>query len=91
MIETTVTEADLIRLGELVLNSISVMSQFGHVSPAQSTVYMDPGDEPMGKLFYDVLVTCLSGKDEAADARERICRFVEESGWNAKIALAVVR
>ena len=90
MTETSVTEADLIRLGEVVLNSISVMSQFGHVSPAQSTVYMDPGDEPMGKLFHDVLVTCLSGKD-AADARERICRFVEESGWNAKIADAVMR
>ncbi len=89
MIETTVTEADLIRLGELVLNSISVMSALGHVSPAQSTVYMDPGDEPMGELFRDVLLTCIAGGNDAA--RKSICRFVEESGWNAKIALAVVR
>lgn len=89
MTETTVTEADLIRLGEFVLNSISAMSALGHVSPAQSTVYMDPGDEPMGKLFRDVLLTCITGGDDAA--RERICRFVDESGWNTKIALAVER
>ena len=89
MIETTVAESDLIRIGELVLNSISVMNALGHVSPAQSTVYMEPGDDPMDRLVRDVLLTCIAGGDDAA--RERICRFVEESGWNAKIALAVVR
>jgi len=90
MIEpTTVTEADLIRIGELVLNSISVMSALGHVSPARSTVYMEPGDDPMDRLVRDVLLTCITGGND--DARKRICRFVEKSGWNAKIALAVVR
>jgi len=86
--ETTVTREDLILLGGYVLNFISAMSQMGHVSPVMTTLYTEPCDE-MSRLVRDMLLACEYGGDDAA--RERICRFVEESGWNAKIALAVVR
>ena len=88
--ETTVSRQDLMLLGAYVLNSIAAMSAMGHVNPVLTHVpYVDPGDEPMSKLFHDMMLTCTHGGDEPA--RERICRFVDESGWFDRVAEAVTR
>lgn len=87
--ETAVTYEELMRLGEVVLNAIATMSAMGHVSPTQVTLYADPGNDLMTKLLHDMLLTCVPGGDSGA--RERICRFVDESGWVDRIADAVTR
>lgn len=88
--ETTVSRQDLMLLGAYVLNSIAAMSAMGHVNPALSAdSYMQAPDEPMGKLYHDMLLTCIPRGDDAA--RKRICRFVDESGWFDRVAEAVTR
>jgi len=83
------TRDELTRLGELVVNSAAVMVHLGHVSPAQSTVYMESDGTMPGDFLRDYLLTCLVPTD--LHARGRIAAYLDTAGDLDRIAEAVTR
>lgn len=82
------TDADLMLIGAAVLNSVTATLRLGHSTPGMTLDYMTwvdalEGSDSAAPAIVRDFVTWTSGRNHLnPGAKDRLERFVTESGWS---------